>query len=86
VRIGKEPPMDWVIAALSYLVVLAAVVLAVTRGRPGELLGRPGGSATAGYEPPGSFEKLSAVLYPIVLALIAAIVWAVLWFGLYAID
>jgi hypothetical protein len=78
--------VTWFLAAGSYLVVLAVTVLVGTRGRPGRLLGRSSGQDAGAYEAPDVIEKVVIVLYPLLLAVLAAIVWTVLWFGLYAVD
>ena len=73
-------------AAVSYLAVLAITVMVATRGQPKTLLGRSSGGATGDYETPDEIGKVVIVLYPMLLAFVAAIVWAALWFGLYAVD
>jgi hypothetical protein len=78
--------VTWFFAAGSYLVVLAATVLVGTRGRPRRLLGGSSGQDAGAYEAPDMIEKVAIVLYPLLLAVLAAIVWTVLWFGLYAVD
>lgn len=78
--------MSWLLAAGSYLAVLVATVLAATRGQPRSLLGRSSGQADGDYEAPDAIEKVVTVLYPMLLAFLAALMWAVLWFGLYAVD
>jgi hypothetical protein len=78
--------VTWILAAGSYLVILAVTVLVGTRGRPRRLLGHSFGQDLGAYEPPDIIEKVVIVLYPLLLALLAAIVWTALWFGLYAVD
>jgi hypothetical protein len=69
----------------SYLLVLAITVLVATRGDHRRFLGRSS-DPRAGDDPPGVIEKVVIVLYPFLLAMLAALVWSVLWFGLYAVD
>jgi hypothetical protein len=38
------------------------------------------------YEAPDAIQKVVIVLYPLLLAFVAAIIWTVLWFGLYAVN
>jgi hypothetical protein len=79
--------VTWSFAVGSYLVVLAVTVLVGTRGRPRRLLGRSSRrEAGATYQAPDVIEKVVIVLYPLLLALLAATVWTALWFGLYAVD
>lgn len=78
--------MTWILAAGSYLAVLVVTVLAATRGQPKSLLGRSSGQDVRDFEPPDAIQKLVIVLYPLLLAFVAAIIWVVLWFGLYAVD
>jgi hypothetical protein len=78
--------VTWVLAAGSYLAALAVTVLVGTRGRPRRLLGRLPDPGVGNYDPPDAIEKVAIVLYPLLFAALAAVVWAVLWFGLYAVD
>lgn len=78
--------MSWLLAAGSYLSVLVVTVMLGTRGQPKTLLGRSSDQDAGDYETPDAIGKVVIVLYPVLLAFVAAIVWAVLWFGLYAVD
>jgi hypothetical protein len=78
--------VSWLLAAGSYLVVLVATVLVATRGRPRSLLGRSTGRDGGSQTAPDALAKVVTVLYPLLLAVVAAVAWAVLWFGLYAVD
>jgi hypothetical protein len=78
--------VSWFLAAASYLAVLVVTVLIATRGQPRRLLGRAADQDAGTYEAPGAIEKVVIVLYPLLLAFLAAIVWAAIWFGLYAVD
>jgi hypothetical protein len=78
--------VSWFLAAASYLAVLVVTVLVATRGQPRSLLGRSSHQDAGTSEAPGPIEKVVIVLYPMLLAFLAAIVWATLWFGLYAVD
>jgi hypothetical protein len=78
--------VTWVLAAGSYLAVLAVTVLVGTRGRPRRLLGRRPDPDAGNYDPPDAIEKVAIVLYPLFFAALAAVVWTILWFGLYAVD
>lgn len=78
--------MTWLLAAGSYLAVLVVTVLVATRGRPRSLLGRSSGKDPRAFEPPDAIQKLVIVLYPLLLAFLAALVWIALWFGLYAVH
>lgn len=78
--------MTWLLPAGSYLAVLVVTVLVATRGRPKSLLGRASGQDVRDFEPPDAVQKLVIVLYPLLLAFVAAIIWVVLWFGLYAVN
>jgi hypothetical protein len=83
---NKGWTVAWVLAAGSYMAVLAVTVLVGTRGRPRRLLGRQSDPDVGNYDPPDAIEKVAIVLYPLLFAALAAVVWAVLWFGLYAVD
>jgi hypothetical protein len=78
--------VTWVLAVGSYLAVLAVTVLVGTRGRPRRLLGRLPNPGAGDYDPPDAIEKVAIVLYPLLFAALAAVVWTALWFGLYAVD
>jgi hypothetical protein len=78
--------VSWLLAAVSYLIILVVTVMLGTRGQPKTLLGRSSDQDAGGYETPDAIGKVVIVLYPVLLAFVAAIVWAVLWFGLYAVD
>jgi hypothetical protein len=78
--------VSWFLAAGSYLAVLMVAVLVATRGQPRNLLGRRSDQDAETYEIPDGIEKVVIILYPMLLAFLAAIVWAALWFGLYAVD
>jgi hypothetical protein len=78
--------VDWFLAGATYVVVLLVTVLVATRGPPGALLGRAGSQNEGGHRVPGALEKVVIVLYPMFLACLAAVAWAVLWFGFYAVD
>ena len=78
--------MSWLLAAGSYLAVLVVTVMLATRGQPKTLLGRSSDQDAGDYEAPDAIGKVVIVLYPVLLVFVAAIVWAALWFGLYAVD
>ena len=78
--------MTWVLAAGSYLAVLVVTVLVATRGHPSDLLGHASHQDASEYEAPDAIQKVVIVLYPLLLAFVAAIIWTVLWFGLYAVN
>lgn len=71
--------MGWVLAAGSYLTILVITVVVATCGRPRSLLGRSTDEGGGDYQPPDAIEKIVIVLYPLLLAFLAAIVWIVLW-------
>lgn len=78
--------MSWLLAAGSYLAVLVVTVMLATRGQPKTLLGRSSDHDAGDYAAPDAIGKVVIVLYPVLLAFVAAIVWTVLWFGFCAVD
>jgi hypothetical protein len=78
--------VSWLLAAGFYLAVLVVTVLVATRGHPRSLLGRSPDQDAGTHEAPDAIQRVVIVLYPMLLAVLAAIVWAALWFGLYAVD
>ncbi len=78
--------MSSFLAAGSYLAVPVVTVLVATRGRPRSLFGGSSDQDAEPSEAPDTIEKVMVLLYPVLLAFLAAIVWAALWFGLYAVD
>lgn len=78
--------MEIAIAGGSYLVVLALVVAAARRRSRALWRSARGHEQDGAYVSPDWVEKVLVVLWPGLLAVVAFVVWSVVWFGFYAVG